>query len=89
MSKKNFAEICPYCGSEYTEVEERVTDLCVDYNQQEHLYLFEARTCTECHKSFTDSYILEYDGYTAEAREYDRNGNLVIDWQNEIMGVRK
>ena len=89
MSKKKCAEVCPYCGSEYTEVEERITDLGVDDNQQEHLYLFEARTCTECHKSFTDSYIIEYDGYIAEAREYDRNGKLVIDWQNEIMGVSK
>ena len=24
-----------------------------------------------------------------EESEYDRNGNLVTDWQNEIMGVKK
>lgn len=74
MSAKRDCEVCPHCGSEYTEVNERATDLGFDKNQQTQLYLFEERTCTECHKSFTDCYILDYDGYIVGEHEYDRNG---------------
>lgn len=77
MNKKHEAEICPHCGSEYTEVDERYTDMGIDANQQEQMYLFEVRTCTECHKHFTDCYIIDYDGYFAEGENYDRNGEVM------------
>lgn len=34
MVKKTDGEICPFCGSEYTEVEERCVDPSLDANQE-------------------------------------------------------
>lgn len=74
MNKKHEAEICPFCGSEYTEVNERTTDMGIDENQQEQMYLFEERTCTECHKGFTDCYVINYDGYFANGKNFNVDG---------------
>lgn len=74
MVKKTDGEICPYCDSEYTEVDERCVEVSLDANQQIQTYLFEHRTCTDCHEQFTDFYILSYDGYYANGTDYDRNG---------------
>ena len=71
---KRDAEICPQCGSLFTDCEEREILFGLDNNQEPHLYLLEKRTCTECHEQFTDSFILEYDGYFIDEDEYDRDG---------------
>lgn len=77
MVKKTDGEICPFCGSEYTEVEERSTDLGLNANQEIQMYLFECRTCTDCHEQFTDCYVLNYDGYFTNSTNYDRNGEVM------------
>ena len=75
--RKTEGEICPYCGSEYTEVEEREINLGLDANGEIRTYLFEHRTCTDCHEQFTDYYLIEYDGYYANGTDYDRNGEIM------------
>ena len=77
MVKKTDGEICPYCGSEYTEVEERDINLGLDANGEMRTYLFERRTCTDCHEEFTDCYALNYDGYFTNKAIYDRNGEEI------------
>lgn len=77
MVKKTEGEICPYCGSEFSQVDERHTDLGYDANQEVQLYLFEHRTCTNCHRTFVDCYILKYDGYYNNEGNYDRNGEIM------------
>lgn len=79
MVKKTESEICPYCGSEYTEVEERCVEVSLDANQEIQTYLFEHRTCTHCHEQFTDFYILTYDGYYADGTDYNRNGEKISE----------
>lgn len=71
---KRDAEICPFCGSEFTDVEERNINLGHDANGEIRTYLFELRTCTDCHEQFTDYYLIEYDGYFTNEDTYDRNG---------------
>ena len=77
MVKKTDGEICPFCGSEYTEVEEREVDLGLNANGELQTYLFEHRTCTDCHEYFTDYYALNYDGYFTGEASYDRNGEVI------------
>lgn len=77
MVKKTEGEICPYCGSEYTDVEERDINLGLDANDEIRTYLFERRTCTDCHKQFTDFYLIEYDGYYTDEGTYDREGKEI------------
>lgn len=77
MVKKTEGEICPYCGSEYTDVEERDINLGLDANDEIRTYLFERRTCIDCHEQFTDCYTLNYDGYFTNNAIYDRNGEIM------------
>lgn len=79
MVKKTEGEICPYCGSEYTECDERTVELGLNANGECQTYLFERCTCTQCHKRFTDYYLVEYDGYFTNEGTYDRNGEEIIE----------
>lgn len=64
---KNTPYVCPFCGrNKYVECEEY--ELNSDTEIEFHFY------CTECDKSFVEYFKMEYDGYRAEGKEYNKNG---------------
>lgn len=85
MSKKNAPYICPKCGHDspqsinkdlyegLTAKGVEVPLLCVTFE------------CPKCGEVWHEVFIIEYDGYVLKSREYDREGDLLIDWQNEII----
>lgn len=67
---KNKPSICPFCGKDdYISCEEY--ELISNTDIVFHFY------CTECDKSFSEYFTMKYDGYCADGKEYNENGEEV------------
>jgi hypothetical protein len=77
---------CPFC-EEFEEVTNYEFDGSLDVMEDKDGNLVEfisvKRKCYKCGNTWTEHLRLVYDGFTAKGREYDKNGNLVVDWVDE------
>lgn len=85
MSKKTREYLCPYCG----EVEEVYNDSafddidCTEKNGDIYEFISVRRKCAKCGSHWTEHLRLVYDGYYFNGREYDENGECIVDWVDE------
>lgn len=82
MKKEKF--ICPKCATEGVSLDKHLYDGLTAKGETVPLLavMFE---CPECKAIWHEAFIIDYDGYTHNHREYDRHGDLLVDWQNEII----
>ena len=89
---KNAKYICPKCGvAEGVSLDKSIYEGLTAKGETKDLLVI-MMECPTCKAVWHEAYVLDYDGYTYHHREYDREGDLLVDWQNEILtakGARK
>lgn len=82
MKKEKF--ICPKCSVEGEILDKHLYDGLSAKGETVPL-LMVTFECPKCKAVWNEVFIIDYDGYVYNHREYDREGDLLVDWQNEVI----
>jgi hypothetical protein len=82
---KNEKYMCPVCAqAEGQSLNKNMYEGLTAKGEVKDL-LVVAFECPKCRAVWDEVFILKYDGFCHKNCEYDSEGALLVDWQNEII----